>query len=204
MIKITKVLLVLILASASQLPAEDGQGYGPPLGLKDAEMTVRLLSPISTKTSQKGDRFSAQVITPEQYKDAALEGRINSVTRAQGRDKAGISFAFETMTISGPPSLIQADLKDVTNSKGVKSVDEEGRAIGKSSQKKTAGSVAGGAAAGALIGGLMGGARGAAIGAGGGAAAGLIFAIKFTTSGSDMEFAPGSQLLLDVSDRSKH
>ena len=49
--------------------------------------------------------------------------------------------------------------------------------------------------------GATGGAKGGSVGAGAGAGAGLLFAIKFTTSGSQIEFAPGSTLTLDVSDR---
>jgi hypothetical protein len=165
-------------------------------------MTVRLLSPISTKTSHAGDRFSAQILTPETLQDQVIEGRISSLRMAQKRNKAEISFAFESIIIKGVSHPIQADLKEVTNSHGLKNVDEEGRAIGASSKKKAVESAAIGSALGALIGGLQGGAKGAAIGAGAGAAVGVVFAVKFTTSGSDIEFAPGSQLVLDVSDRS--
>ena len=166
-------------------------------------MSVRLLSPISTKTSQKGDRFSAQVLKPNGFANAVIEGHINSVKRAAKRDKAEISFAFETITFHGVAYLIRADLKDVANSSGVKNVDEEGRAIGKSSKKKAVESAAVASAVGGILGGVLAGGRGAAIGSTAGAAAGLLFAIKFTTSGSDMEFAPGSQFVLDVSDRQR-
>jgi outer membrane lipoprotein SlyB len=83
----------------------------------------------------------------------------------------------------------------------VKNVDEGGRAIGTSSSKKKLGGAAIGAGVGGILGGALGGGTGAAIGAGAGAGAGLLFAVKFTTSGTDMEFAPGSQFVLDVSDR---
>jgi hypothetical protein len=204
MIRVAGVALTFLLIS-QLATAQNGQSAAapPPLGLKDAEMTVRLLSPISTKTSQKGDKFSAQVITPESFKDSVVEGHINDVRKAEKRDKAQISFAFETMTASDATHPIQADLKEVTNSRGVKSVDEEGRAVGKTSIKKSVGAAAIGGGVGGLLGGKLGGAKGAAIGAGAGAAAGLLFAISFTTDGTDMEFAPGSQFLLVVSDREK-
>jgi hypothetical protein len=204
MIRVAGVALTLLLLGSELAVAQNGQSTAaPPLGLNNAEMTVKLLSPISTKTSQKGDKFSAQVIAPESYKDAVVEGHINEVKKAEKRDKSQISFAFETMTASDATHPIQADLKEITNSRGVKSVDEEGRAVGKTSVKKSVGAAAIGGGAGALLGGKLGGAKGAAIGAGAGAAAGLLFAINFTTDGSDMEFAPGSQFLLVVSDREK-
>lgn len=195
-----KISTILVTAASTLFLMAQSPAAGT-LGLKDAEMTVKLLSPISTKTSQKGDQFSAQVITPEKYQGTALEGKVQSVTRAHGSEKAEISFAFETITVGGVTHPIQAELKDVTNSHGVKNVDEEGRAIGTSSSKKKVAGAAIGAGVGGILGGALGGARGAAIGAGAGAGAGLLFAIKFTTSGTDMEFAPGSQFVLDVSDR---
>lgn len=173
----------------------------PPLGLKNTEMSVKLMSPISTKTSKSGDRFTAQVLTPDTYDGAFMEGRIASVKAAKNRDKAEISFQFETLTFQNATHRVQADLKEVANSQGVKNVDEEGRAIGKSSKKKALESALIGSAVGGILGGAMGGAKGAAVGAGAGAGAGLLFAIKFTTSGSQMEFAPGSIFTLDVSDR---
>jgi len=175
----------------------------PPLGLKNTEMSVKLMSPISTTTSKAGDKFTAQVLTPEAYDGAFIGGRIASVKMAKNRDKAEISFQFETLTFQNATHPIQADLKDVANSQGVKNVDEEGHAIGKSSKKKAVESALIGSAVGGILGGAMGGAKGAVIGAGAGAGAGLLFAIKFTTSGSQMEFAPGSTFTLDVSDRQR-
>jgi hypothetical protein len=175
----------------------------PPLGLKNTEMSVKLLSPISTKTSRAGDRFSAQVLGPSAYEGAFMEGRIGSIKAAKHSGKAEISFQFETLTFQNATHSIQADLKEVANSQGVKDVDEEGRAIGKSSNKKALESALIGSALGGILGAAMGGAKGAAVGAGAGAGAGLLFAIKFTTSGLQMEFAPGSTFTLNVSDRAQ-
>ena len=173
----------------------------PPLGLKNTEMVVRLMSPISTKTSRAGEKFTAQVITPQLFAGAFVEGQIASIKTAKNREKAEVSFQFETLTIQNVAHPIEADLKQVANSQGVKDVDDEGHAIGKSSKKKALESALIGSAIGGILGGATGGAKGAAIGAGAGAGAGLLFAIKFTTSGSQIEFAPGSTLTLDVSDR---
>ena len=193
---------VIVLAAGCVLSlGAQSTSAGTPLGLQNVQTTVKLLSPISTKTSQKGDQFTAQVMTPEKLQGTAMEGHIQSVKRAHGSDKAEIAFAFETITVQGVSHPIQADLKDVTNSHGVKNVDDEGRAIGTSSSKKKVEGAAVGAAVGGLLGAKFGGGKGAAIGAGAGAGAGLLFAVKFTTSGTDMEFAPGSQFVMDVSDR---
>jgi hypothetical protein len=196
---------VVVFLTTPFAMAQNTQTQRPPapLGLKDVEMTVKLMSPISTKTSQRGDRFSAQVMAPELYKDAVIEGHINTIKKPKKRDKAEVSFAFEAITVRGATHPVQADLKEIANSQGVKDVDEEGRAIGKSSKKKAVESALIGSAVGALLGGVVAGGKGAAAGAGAGAAAGLLIGITFTTSGSDMEFAPGSRFTLLVSDRSQ-
>lgn len=173
----------------------------PPLGLKDLLMQVKLMSPISTKTCKAGDRFSAQVLQPTPYAGAIVEGHIGTIKTARNHQKAEISFQFETLTFQSATHRIQADLREVANSQGVKNVDEEGHVIGKSSKKKAMESALIGSALGGILGATLGGARGAAIGAGAGAGAALLFAITFTTSGSQMEFAPGSTFTLDVSDR---
>jgi hypothetical protein len=190
---------IAVLVTAQWMVAQNNSLQ--PLGLRNTEMSVKLLSPISTKTSQPRDKFSAQVMVPDLYSGAVLEGHIASIKTAKKRDKAEISFQFETLTFRGVTYPIQADLKEVANSQGVKNVDEEGRAIGKSSNKKALESALIGSAVGGILGAAMGGAKGAAAGAGVGAGAGLLFAVKFTTSGSQMEFAPGSMLTLLVSDR---
>ncbi len=184
------------LATSSLQAAQQAQ----PLGLHDTTFTAKLLSPLSTKTSQRGDTFSVEVISPGEYEGSIIEGRVNNVKKAKKQKKAEISFAFETLTFKGRTYPIQADLKDVANSKGVKEVDDEGHAIGKTSnKKKILGTLAGGGL-GALLGGLAAGGKGAAAGATIGAAAGFAIAIGLTTSGTDVEFAPGSTFTLLVSD----
>jgi hypothetical protein len=193
----------LAVFMAMQWMVAQNSQQNPPLGLSNIEMSAKLLSPISTMTSQPKDIFSAQVVSPEPYIGAVLEGHISSIKAAKNRNKAEISFQFETFTFRGVTYPIQADLKEVANSQGVKNVDEEGRAIGKSSNKKTLESALIGAAAGGILGGVVGGAKGAAAGAVAGTGVGLLFAIKFTTSGSQMEFSPGAIFTLAVSDRSR-
>lgn len=200
-IKIITCVIAFFTSVAMMAQNKPPQQPPPRLGFKNVEMSVRLMSPISTKTSRAGEKFTAQVLTPDAYHDAFIEGRIASIKTAKNRGKAEISFQFETLTFKGVTHPIQADLKEVTNSKGVKRVDEEGFAIGTTSKKKALESALIGSAIGGIIGGALGGGKGAALGAGAGAGAGLLFAIKFTTSGSQIEFAPGSTFVLDVSDR---
>jgi len=107
---------------------------------------------------------------------------------------------FDSLSFGGRTLSVAAVLEDVSNSKGVKNVDEEGRVIGKTSNKKRVGSVIGGALTGALIGAMSAGGVGAAVGAGAGAGAGLAVGLTMTTTGSQIEFRPGSIFTLKISD----
>jgi hypothetical protein len=203
-IALASCVVALFVAQGMLAQTSQPKPEPPPLGLKDAVMLVKLLSPISTKTCKAGDRFSAQVLDPAPFAGAIVEGHIGTIKTARNHQKAEISFQFETLTYQSATHRIQADLKEVANSQGVKNVDEEGHVIGKSSKKKAAESALIGSALGGILGATMGGAKGAALGAGAGAGAALLFAITFTTSGSQMEFSPGSTFTLNVSDRREH
>jgi hypothetical protein len=50
----------------------------------EMEIRARLLAPISTETSSKGDKISAQVPAPDQYKGCHSRGR---GSRIEGRGK---------------------------------------------------------------------------------------------------------------------
>src|SRR5258708_29412640 len=115
------------------------QSTGPDFGLKNTVFVVKLLSPLSTKTAEQGDAFPASVEQPNQYQGTIMEGRITKLKRPErgvGKGKAEIDFQFERLTFNGRTGLVKADLKDVKNSQGVRKVDEEGRVIGVSSNKK--------------------------------------------------------------------
>lgn len=179
------------------------QNPTPTFGLHNTTFVVRLLSPLSTKTAQVGYAFTASVDQPSQFQGGLMEGRITKLKRPQkgvGKGKAEVQFQFDRLTHNGQTAVVRADVKDVRNSQGVRKVDEEGRAIGMTSNKKRILSTLLGGAAGAGIGALAGGATGAAAGGAAGAAAGLVIGLKMTTKGSDIEFRPGSTFTLIVSD----
>src|ERR1017187_6031194 len=141
------LLLVVVTASA---PAQV-----QPLGLKHATFVVKLTSPISTSPSSPGDTFAALVESPSECQGAVFVGRITKLKKPKkgvGKGKAEIAFQFDALTAQGNTHPVIADLKDVTNSKGIKSVDEEGQVIGKTSNKKRVGAAAAGAGLGVLIG----------------------------------------------------
>jgi hypothetical protein len=196
-------LAVGVAALGAQTPAAS---QTQPLGLQHVSIVAKLLSPISTKTSSEGDMFTATVEEPSQYQGAVLEGKITKLkkpSKGTGKGKPSIAFEFNTITFNSVTSPVTVDLREVQNSKGVKAVDEEGRAIGKTSNTKRALATLAGGALGAGLGALAGGAQGAAKGGAIGLAAGLALGLTMTTVGSDLEFMPGSHFTLDVSDRGR-
>jgi hypothetical protein len=164
----------------------------------NSQFRVKLLSPISTKTSKKGDKITAQVLTPADFQGDMVEG---SVKESKGGNKmkgqSVLNFTFETLNHKGANIPVQSSVESVANSQGKQNVDEEGRVI---SKKNNLGKAALGAGAGALIGAIAGGAKGAAIGAGVGAAAAIMF-IELGTSGPEVTFAAGSEFTLSVKER---
>jgi hypothetical protein len=199
--------LLLIAGVAAILSAQTPPVSQPQaLGLQHVSFVAKLLSPISTKTSNQGDMFTAIVEDPSQYQGAVLEGKITKLKKPKkgtGKGKAEIAFEFDTITFNSKSAPVTVDLKEVQNSQGVKAVDEEGRVIGKTSNKKRALTALAGGALGAGIGALAGGAQGAVKGGAIGLAAGLALGLTMTTAGSDLEFLPGSHFTLDVSDRGR-
>jgi hypothetical protein len=197
------VALLTAILTGDLLAQVPSPSNGPGLGLKKQMFDVRLLSPINSATAKEGDSFTATVDAPPDWQGGVVTGRITKVQRPQrglGKGSAQVMFVFDSLTFNGRTARISAVLKDVSNSKGVKNVDEEGRVIGKSSNKKRTEAALGGALIGALVGGLRGGGSGAAAGAAIGAGAGLATAITLTTTGTDIEFRPGSHFSIEVSD----
>jgi hypothetical protein len=170
---------------------------------KSEDFEVKTLSPLSASGNKKGDKFTVQVLTPEKYKDALIEGEVaNSKASGKVKGKSELLFRFNKLIQADKTEVpIQADLAEIKNSKGVANVDEEGRAIGKSSKAKDAMKVGLLGGIGAAIGGATGGGSGAATGAAIGAGIGLT--IAFSTTGEDIRLEPGSIFVLRVTETSK-
>lgn len=173
----------------------------PPKLANNTEFRVRLLAPVSTNTNQKGDKISAQVLAPEAFAGKMVEGEVReSKSGAKLKGKSTLSLAFQTLYLNDQEKIdIRSDVKSFINSKGKANVDEEGFIIEK---KNNLGKVAAVSGIGALIGGIAAGGKGAAIGAGAGAAAALII-VQMAATAPNITFDSGSELVLDVSPRSK-
>jgi hypothetical protein len=204
--RINRVLLVLVVAVNSALAFQTAAKTGsplPPCGLKNELIDVELLSPLSTATAKPGDTFTSNVVSPDRLKGAKIEGDVKNLVKAErglGKGKPRIELEFSTLTFNNRTCQISGELRDVKNSKGVAHVDDEGRAIGHTSNKKRIGSTVGGAMLGALVGFAGGGGGGAIAGAAAGGLAGFIISSTMTTAGTDISFKPGSLFTLNVSD----
>lgn len=165
---------------------------------QETDFRVKLLGPIDTHTSKKDDKITAQVLSPANFANSIMEGRIReSKGGNKVKGKAVLTFTFDTIVYNGNPVRVSSSVKSLINSKGKENVDEEGNVIRKSNNLGKAAVATG---VGALIGAAAGGGKGAAIGAGVGAAAALVF-IQFGTDGPNVSFAAGSEFVLAVKQR---
>jgi hypothetical protein len=161
-------------------------------------MVARLLNPISTSTSSEGDQFQAKVENGP-YRGQILTGTIKKLSKG----KRNVELELEFTKLNGKPIPMKLDLAFISNSRGVKGVDDENNRIeGQSSKKKTAIITAIGAEVGAGFGKLIGkSGKATAIGAGGGAGAAYLLSVKVISRAKDIELSPGSQLTLRESER---
>jgi hypothetical protein len=164
---------------------------------RDTIMRVELMNNLTTDASQKGDRFQARVLEPNQFQGAVLDGHIEQVKRpGKAKGSAQLQLAFDEIKMpGGRSSRISAQVIEVIpngGSQGVGKVDAEGGVQGQSSTKGDVQKVGGAAGIGAVIGLIAGGGAGAAIGATIGAGVGT--AGVLTQRGKDIRLDQGQQL----------
>lgn len=160
----------------------------------DTQMRLRLNDTLNTKTNQRGDQFTATVLSPQDYAGAIVTGHIAQLNRS-GRvsGKTELSLAFDSIRmLDGRMGELHGEVTELIASETVKSVDEEGNIESASKTKDTAIRSGGGAALGAIIGAIAGGGKGAAIGAliGAGVGAGSVF----VQGNKDLLLEPGTEM----------
>src|SRR3954463_6292730 len=102
-----KPLLLLLIACAA-LPAADK------LIPKEREFRVKLLSPVDTNTSKKGDKLTAQVTQPPQFTGDIMEGVIReSKGGNKFKGKATLNIVFEVLNHGGERIPLQASVKSL-------------------------------------------------------------------------------------------
>jgi outer membrane lipoprotein SlyB len=163
----------------------------------NTKLSLQLLSPVSTATSKKGDKFSCKILTPAEFAGAVVEGHVRSVKRSGKADKESkIDLAFDRVTlIDGRAANFSAtvvEVFDVVNAKDQGRADNEGTIRNKSSAVKTSiKRAATGALIGAIVGGVVAGGQGAAVGAAIGASIGVTTTLAM--KGPDLEFKTGTE-----------
>ncbi|HJQ34972.1 MAG TPA: hypothetical protein VJ866_22675 [Pyrinomonadaceae bacterium] len=177
---------------------------GPSPVPSNVVLTVELTNRLSTDVSQRGDRFQARVVEPQEFAGAVVAGRLADVQRpGKARGRAFLQLDFEQIQMPGGGDWqpFGAQVVEVLQPEptGVAQVDEEGGIRGRDSTKDDAVKVGAAAGIGAIIGAIAGGGKGAAIGAvlGGGAASGGVM----TQRGKDIRLEPGQQLRIRTTGR---
>jgi hypothetical protein len=190
------VLALTLLTLSPQARALGQNESGEHIVPKDTVFALELLSPLSTETNKKDDKFDCKVLSPVQYAGAIVSGHLRGVKNAgKGTGKSEIDLAFDTITLAdGRTGKIKAQVKEVNEvrnagNEGV--ADSEGTVKGKSKVKIGVKRAAIGAGIGAGIGAVFGGAKGAAAGAAIGASVGVTSTL--VTEGPNLEFKSGTQ-----------
>lgn len=91
---------------------------------------VKLLAPLNTEFSRKGDMVAAQVVEPAQMKGGILMGEVQEVKAGGGQGKvSSIEFEMETLHMGAKAAPVTAALTEIRNSRGQAGTDEEGAAL---------------------------------------------------------------------------
>ena len=194
------LLLLILSVSALAAPWRDANEVLVP---KDTVFSLELLSPISTQTNQKGDKFECKVLSPVYYAGAIVSGHLRKVKNAgKANGKSELDMAFDSITLldgrSGGFNAQVKEVNDVTNAGHEGVADPEGTVKGKSKVKISVKRAVAGAATGALIGAIIAGPKGAVVGAAIGT--GIAVTSTLATEGPNMEFKAGTQftVILDA------
>ena len=185
-------------------PGRAGNVGGPSAVPADIMLTVELSNRLTTDVSQRGDRFEARVVEPQEFAGAVVAGRLADVQRAgKAKGRAHLQLDFEQIQLPGSNNWeeFSAQVVEVMQSDttGTSEVDAEGGVRGRDTTREDVAKVGGAAAIGAIIGAIAGGGKGAAIGAviGGGAATGGVMSQR----GKDIRLEPGQQLRIRTTGR---
>ncbi len=192
---------VAIIKKASYIATDDPIIIIP----RDTELIIELQEELGTEANRDGDRFTAKIISPIEIAGATIEGRIDRIQKP-GRIKrrSQLELSFDRIVLTQDRwSNFGAILTEVVAVKGdnVRSVDDEGTAIGQSSLKGDSVKIGASTGAGLGIGALTGGPVGAAVGAGVGAAFGV--GAVFVERGKHIQLNRNQQLKIKAAYETK-
>jgi hypothetical protein len=193
---VTRHLLAALVAVVLTSCTASAQRPTPEISptIKDAELRVRLLAPLTTKLNRKGDLVSAEVVEPASFGGAILEGDVREVKGGTAQKSSTIQFQFHTLHIAGKALPVNAAVLNVANSKQQSGIDEDGTVL--ESDKGTL-------ATGKLS--SLGSALGSKLRIGGGkssSAASTPF--RLLTRAPNFSLAVGGEMLVQINQRAGH
>jgi hypothetical protein len=183
--------------SNSPAPTMNGSWSIP----RNTILSLELLTPLSTDSTQRGDRLQARVTAPTEYAGALVDGRVTEVKRpGKVKGVAELQLTFDQIRSPDNRAMsLHAELIEVIpmgRDEGTK-VDPEGGVRGRSTTKDDVTKVGAATGVGAIIGAIAGGGTGAAIGAVIGGAAGT--GVVLTQRGKDIRLERGQQIRIRTS-----
>jgi hypothetical protein len=142
---------------------------------------VRLLAPLTTKFSRKGDLVSARVLLPANYQGSILEGEVREVRAGgPGGKSSYVEFDFHALHVGDKVLPVSASIVESLNSRSQSELDEEGSAL----------ETTGRGVAGKLIAGVF--TRNSAA------------LLRLSAKAPDLSFLPGSEFVLQLQFRKGH
>jgi hypothetical protein len=117
----------LLLSLAMAMPALAQEGA---LAVPAGPFKVRLLAPLNTEFSRKGDMLAAQVMEPARMQGGILVGEVQEVKAGGGPGKVStIQFEIQAIHMAGKAAPVTATLTEIRNSRGQAGTDEEGATL---------------------------------------------------------------------------
>jgi hypothetical protein len=202
-IRISFVITLVLLTSLSS-SARNYAAIAEVVVPRDMIFRLELLSPISTATNKKGDEFTCKVLSPTEFANAYVSGRIVKV-KSSGKvsGKSKMALAFDRITMpderTGKFSGEIMEVYDVEGTADRGRADNEGTVTSKSLRKRDALKIGIAGGIGALLGGIFLGREGAIIG--GAIAAGFALTNTLTTKGPDLTFKERTQFTIRTDTR---
>jgi len=199
-------------APAAQAAAQPSRQVGSGTLPAGTALQLKLNNSLSTRSSQQGDSFTANVTSPVYSPDgqtllvpqgSTVEGHVLSVQRSGSvAGKSQLQLNFEQLRLpDGTVLPMRAGVSQVNPSAGVggaitgtPSATAEG-GVQKSQTRNTVGTAAAGGAVGAIIGAIAGGGKGAGIGGLVGAGLGVVLA---STKGGNLDLPAGTPLTITL------
>lgn len=109
-----KSLIAVLMLSAALWTQTVPQG---------TKFMVKLSDSLSSKTSRKGDKVRAVVISPERLRGGRLEGAVEEA------ESGRLRFSFHTLRFAGKTVAIRTEITGVVSSKGNADLDDLEQAV---------------------------------------------------------------------------